>query len=95
MPLKLAIGTGRLPVERAYELLVATGEHHATDEPGPPGGHRATGEPGDVPAAPQPGVPAGPDWSGPEPVDPTGQTDNARRAPVAPVIFSHAKGEQQ
>lgn len=65
VPLRIAISTERIPVERAYQLLVLTGEH----------------EPTAPPPAPPPPPP-------PEP------SERPPARPVAPVLFSHARPEE-
>jgi hypothetical protein len=65
VPLRIAISTERIPVERAYQLLVLTGEHQPTAPPPAP----------------------------PPPPPPPPSEKPAR--PVAPVLFSHARPEEQ
>ncbi|GFJ85315.1 hypothetical protein Phou_094950 [Phytohabitans houttuyneae] len=65
VPLRIAISTERIPVERAYQLLVLTGEHQ--------------------PAAPPPAPP---------PPPPPPPTERPAARPVAPVLFSHARPEE-
>ncbi|MFB9236906.1 hypothetical protein ACFFWC_15315 [Plantactinospora siamensis] len=108
MALKLAITSGRLPVERAYELLVATGEHRPAMAPasGAPFGDAARTVPNAnaISAAPGTGGTRGAptrDATGGVPAAPawSGEPDRERqpgerrRTPVAPVIFSHGTPE--
>jgi hypothetical protein len=80
--LRLAIESGRMPVERAYELLVLTGEHRP-DRPA---------EAPDAPGQPRPAQvvarPAGPQWAAP-PSTSEEEPASSRPRPVAPMIFSH------
>lgn len=66
VPLRIAISTERIPVERAYQLLVLTGEHQ--------------------PTAPPPAPP-------PPPPPPPSEKPPVR--PIAPVLFSHARPEEE
>jgi hypothetical protein len=61
VPLRIAITAERIPVERAYELLVLTGEHRPTT------------------------------WPTNEPPPRKEKIDKPR--PIAPVLFSHAKSD--
>ncbi|MFC7550597.1 hypothetical protein [Plantactinospora sp. GCM10030261] len=86
VPLKLAIATGVLPVERAYELLVATGEHR-------PEASNGSAVP-TIPSVPPDPIPVDaslaastPNWSGPVDDQPARRAASSR--PVAPVVFSH------
>ncbi|MEV1289170.1 hypothetical protein [Micromonospora sp. NPDC049679] len=78
--LRLAIASGRLPVERAYELLVITGEHTPPRQPGGTG-------PADEPSAPPTGAPP------PRPVAPVifshAPIDPAPRRRAAPEQDQH------
>lgn len=90
--LKLAISSGMIPVERAYQLLVATGEHRA---PAAQGWPAAEGPAATVPGpatAPAPGPLGTLAWSGPAESEPGAEWGGARRRPVSQVIFSHAPG---
>jgi hypothetical protein len=84
--LRLAIESGRMPVERAYELLVLTGEHR----PDQPAEDAAPGEPqaGQPRPAPVGARPAGPQWAAPPSTSDEEPASNPPR-PVTPVIFSH------
>jgi hypothetical protein len=85
--LRLAIESGRMPVERAYELLVLTGEHRP-DQPA------ETADTAGEPQAGQPrpaqvvSRPAGPQWAAPPSTSDEKPASNPPR-PVTPVIFSH------
>ena len=81
VPLRVAIASGRLPVEQAYELLVLTGEHTPPEQAASEPAEAADSAPsaGDEPAA-----------------ESTESAPSQRRPaprPVAPVIFSHAASE--
>ncbi|HEY0697870.1 MAG TPA: hypothetical protein VGD43_08675 [Micromonospora sp.] len=82
--LKLAIASGLLPVEQAYELLVATGEHVPV-----PAGLSDAG-----PARPRPApVPVVTPLASPVPPPPP--VSAPPRRPVSLVVFSHAADEHQ
>ncbi|PZM91307.1 MAG: hypothetical protein DIU79_12980 [Actinobacteria bacterium] len=74
VPLRVAIASGRLSVERAYELLVLTGEHVPPSESSQPS-PQAEGVPAPHAQATNADTPPAP---------------RRAPRPVAPVIFSHA-----
>lgn len=97
--LTLAISSGLLPVERAYQLLVATGEHliPTAQARRVPAGEWPTAvvpRPGSA-AAPVPGPLGMPAWSGPAEPEPGAEWGRGPRRPVSRVVFSHAPGTER